>query len=313
VLGCSEHHHAALGGRPHRLLDGPRGTRRQIDDDVDALPLGSVQHSIDHVLGPRIERVMSPELTGDLQATVVGHPAHQDGGHAGGRRRDHAPEAVLAWALDQDAPSYRPAADVEDPSQPVRDRNEQGRQLVRDAVADAMHDRVGVEVEELAETTPQRGGDLYRGRAVAKERRLPAGVGGLAETATTGTAPPAVAARQELLDDDSVADRYSPSCGGIVADRGDTSDVLVPQDHGAEVPAPALSLVDLPVGSADAYDVDIQDAVVASHIGEWELHDLGPQRIDGDRGSDRPGHTWSGSGSIAATRSEGSSSGASWR
>src|SRR5207302_9602580 len=86
-------------------------------------------------------------------------------------------------------------------------------------------------------------------------------------TALPGRTARAGPAANDLLDDDTIAERDSPAAQRRASGALDSADDLVPGDHGHDAAdATQTSAPLLDVGTADPGDLDTEDPVVVSHI-----------------------------------------------
>src|SRR5690606_36736609 len=149
----------------------------------------------------------------------------------------------------------------------VRERQEHGCVRRRDVSRHAVYDGVGMDVEVLAVTTPERRRGADRRGAVTQRS---AAVGLVAEAEVIRATPFAGAARQILLKRDAVAFLQPPARRRPPADTGDDADVFVTQDLRAFRRLQRT----LDIAAADTTRLDLEERIVVANLGQLELPQL---------------------------------------
>src|SRR5262249_6418688 len=225
----------------------------------------------DHVVRAALAR--QRELRG-----IAREPGHDDRVRPGRACGDDARQAALARPEDQHGVAGPGARQLDRPAEAGAQGIEEDGDARRQVGAHAVHDRERVEVHVVGVGAPEAGRTVERDVAVAEHGTAPA-----AHRVASPAAGGAVAAGNQRLDRDPIADLDTPALGGAIADGLDDAERLVPgyereahrQDAG----------VLLGIAAADAAGLDPQEPGVVGQLRQRELPQLERARSGLDDGA----------------------------
>src|SRR5438034_3586846 len=253
-----------------------------LDHRLRPAPAGQLAHARAGVLPLDVDHVIGAELARERELPRVAREAgHDDRVGARGARGDHAREAALPGAEHEHAVARAGGGDLDRPAEARAERVEHDREARRDVLAHPVHDRERIEVHVVRVRAPQAGRAVEGDVAVPEEPAAPA-----AELVAARDAGPAVAAANDRLDRDAIADVDAPALRRPVADALDHAERLVPGHQGQADGKDAGVL--LGVAPADAARLDAQKRAVVVDVGDGQLAQLEAARRGLHDGPARP-------------------------
>ena len=150
-----QHDGALLTGDSERLRDSALASARDVNDNVDAVPVRDLFDALAEVLGLNVDRVVGAELARHVEAHLVARESgHDDAVRSGLLRGERGRQAHLTGALNEDRLAPLRSAVAAGPFDAVGERQVEREHGGGNRLVDPVHDGVGGEVHVAAEPAP---------------------------------------------------------------------------------------------------------------------------------------------------------------